>query len=116
MELYRDIADEWRVYDNSEWPPLLMARSPGWRGVRESRADRYAANATTTLRRSTMATENPPRFPEGEPSHESILAALARARKRAMARAAAVPRDEPFEALEGSDGGDRKRTAQRIPG
>ena len=114
--LYRDVADEWRVYDSSGWPPVLMARSPGWRGVRESRARRYISSEITTTRTGTMATENPPRFPEGEPSHESILAALARARKRAMARAAAVRRGEPVEAAERSDGGDRTRTPPRIPG
>ena len=116
VELYRDIADEWCVYDNSGRTPVLMARSRGWRGVRETRADRYAASETTTLRRSTMATETPHRFPEGEPSHESILAALVRARKRAMARAAAVRRGEPVEAAAGSDGGGPTRTAPQTTG
>ena len=35
-------------------------------------------------------TSGPRRFPDGEPSHESIMAALIRARADAMARAAAV--------------------------
>ena len=109
VELYRDVADDWCVYDNSGRTPVLMARSPGWRGVRESRAGRYAASETTTSRRSTMATETPYRFPEGEPSHESILAALVRARERAMARVAATRRGEPVEAAEGS--GDRRPKA-----
>ena len=55
----RDVADEWFVYDNSGRTPVLMARSPGWRGVRESRAGRYAASETTTSRRSTIAMETP---------------------------------------------------------
>lgn len=116
VDLYRDVADEWCVYDNSGRTPVLVARSPGWRGVRESRADRYAASEPTTLRRRVMATEKPRRFPEGEPSHESVLAALVRARKRAMARVAATRRDEQVEAAEGSDGGGRTRTALRTPG
>ena len=109
VELYRDVADEWCVYENSGRTPVLMARSPGWRGVRESRADRYAASETTTLRRRVMATETPYRFPKGEPSHESILAALVRARKRAMDRAAATRKGDPVEAAQGS--GDRRPKA-----
>lgn len=35
-------------------------------------------------------TGQPGRFPEGEPSVKSVLAALARAQERAIARAAAV--------------------------
>ena len=35
-------------------------------------------------------TGQPGRFPEGEPSVKSVLAALARAQERAMARAAAA--------------------------
>ncbi len=38
-----------------------------------------------------------PRFPEGEPSTESVLAALIRARDEALARAAAVRERERAE-------------------
>ena len=105
LELYRDVADEWQLYDNSGSESILVAQSPGWRAVREGRASGYADSETTASRRSVMAAETPPRFPEGEPSPKSVLAALARARKRAMARAAAVRRGEPVEAAEGSGGG-----------
>ena len=108
-ELYRDVADEWCVYDNSGRTPVLIARSPGWRGVREKRAGPYTASETTTSGSSAMAKEEPYRFPEDEPSHRSILAALIRARKRAMARVAAVRRGKPVEAAEGS--GDRRPMA-----
>lgn len=105
VELYRDVADEWQLYDNSGSESILVAQSPGWRAVREGRASGYADSETTASRRSVMAAETPPRFPEGEPSPKSVLAALARARLRAMARAAAVRRGEPVEAAEGSGGG-----------
>ena len=103
-ELYREVADEWLVYDSSVRPPLLVDQSPGWQGVREPRAagrpkergdldspwttaDRGRAYEST--RRSRM-TGRPGRFPEGEPSVKSVTAALARAQEVAMARAAAV--------------------------
>ena len=103
-ELYREVADEWLVYDSSVRPPLLTAQSPGWQGVREPRAagrlmehrdldsprttaDRGPAYEST--RRLHMAGQ-PGRFPEGEPSVKSVTAALARALEVAMARAAAV--------------------------
>ena len=73
--LYRDLADEWQVYDNSGRAPVLVAESEGWPHVREKR---------------TPMTETPARFPEGEPSTERVLAALLRARDRALARAAAA--------------------------
>ena len=72
--LYRELADEWQVYDNSGPAPILVAESAGWPPVRETRIP---------------LTEHP-RFPEGEPSTERVLAALIRARDRALARAAAV--------------------------
>lgn len=106
VELYRDVADEWQLYDNSGPVSLLVEQSPGWRGVREGHIGRYADSETTTSRRRVMATETPRRFPEGEPSPKSVLAALARARKRAMARAAAVRRGERVEKAKGS--GDRR--------
>jgi hypothetical protein len=45
LVLHRDVADQWRVYDNST-PRILMARSPGWRGVRERRVSGYAESGT----------------------------------------------------------------------
>ena len=103
-ELYREVANEWLVYDSSVRPPLLIEQSPGWQGVREpcaagrstergdldsprTTADRGRAYEST--RRPHM-TGQPGRFPEGEPSVKSVTAALARAQEVAMARAAAV--------------------------
>ena len=34
-DLYREIADDWRVYDNSGEAPVLIAQSRGWQEVRE---------------------------------------------------------------------------------
>lgn len=103
LELHRDVADEWRVYDNSE-PPILMARSPDWRSVLERRVSGYAESGT---RRRIMPTKTPYRFPEGEPSDDSVLAAFLRARNRAMARAAVARR--------GKRGEMEKRLADRRP-
>ena len=103
LELYRDVADEWQVYDNSVRPPRLLQESAGWQGIRESRPsgrlprrDDMVARKTadrdeqySSIRRSQMAGQ-PGRFPDGEPSVKSVLSALARAQKRAKARAAAV--------------------------
>lgn len=116
LELYSDVADEWLLYDNSGPESIIVAQSPGWRGVREGRASGYADSEITATRRSILATETPPRFPEGEPSPKSILAALAGARKRAMARAAATRRGEPVEAAEGSRDRRPKADASVIAG
>ncbi len=78
---YREMADNWQVYDNSGPAPILVAQSDGWPLVREKRI---------------RMTEHP-RFPEGEPSTESVLAALIRARDQALARAAAVRERERAE-------------------
>ncbi|MYK67100.1 MAG: hypothetical protein F4022_11565, partial [Gemmatimonadetes bacterium] len=102
--LYREVADEWLVYDSSVRPPLLMEESPGWQGVREPGAagrsmvggDVESPRATAdrgrdyeSTGRSEM-TGRPGRFPKGEPSVKSVTAALARAQEVAMARANAV--------------------------
>ena len=94
-EIYRDIADQWQVYDNSARPPILLDESEGWCEVREphSRPPATAVmserdNQYVTTRRMQMA--DSPRFPEGEPSVKSVLAALKRAQQVALARAAAV--------------------------
>ena len=104
LELYREVADEWQVYDSSVRPPLLIEQSRDWQSVREPRpAGRSMARGdldsrpTTTYRgreyestRRSHMTGQPGRIPDGEPSVKSVLAALARAQEVAMARAAAV--------------------------
>lgn len=104
LELYRDVADEWRVYDNSGEAPILIARSPGWYKVKE----------TIAPRGRTMETEKLGKIPNGEPSDEGVLAALVRARNRALARAAAVRRGERAETLE--DSTDRSPVADGSTG
>lgn len=104
LTLYRNVADEWQVYDNSVSPPFLLQESRGWQRIREPRPiertlarddpdahRRIADRGQEYLRiwRSHM-TGQPGRIPEGEPSVKSVLAALARAQERARARAAAV--------------------------
>ena len=74
--LYRDVADAWLVYDNSDDGAALVAQSERRQAVRE--------------RSPTLMIDESPGIPEGEPSNESVGAALARARERALARAAAV--------------------------
>lgn len=123
-ELYGEIADEWLVYDSSVRPPRLIEQSPGWRGIRErgpvgrsmvggdldsprTTADRGRDYEST--RRSRM-TGQPGRFPEGEPAVKSVTAALARAQKVAMARAAAVRGGEG--ARESAD--DAETVARRV--
>lgn len=110
-DLYREVADEWLVYDSSVRPPLLIEESPGWQGVREPRAAARStergdldsprttsdrARAYESTRRSHM-TGQPGRFPRGEPSVKSVTAALARAQEVALARAVAVDRNAPLE-------------------
>ena len=111
LERYRQVADEWRVYDNSGEAPVLMAESEDWPGVREPRPswvpsnDRHPEPTRKTGDREhryahterTLMTEKPGRIPEGEPSNESVLAALTRARDRALARAAAFSSEESHE-------------------
>ena len=102
--LYRQVADEWQVYDSSVHPPVLIEQSPDWQGVREPRpagrsmargdldsprTTAYRGREYESTRRSHMPGQ-PGRIPDGEPSVKSVLAALARAQKVAMARAAAV--------------------------
>ena len=100
VELYRDIADEWQVYDNSGGVPVLLAESEGWQGIREPRP----THSQYTPAGGELMTEPLGRIPEGEPSTKNVLAALVRARKRALARAAAVRRGEPVEgAATGAD-------------
>ena len=104
LDLYRDVADEWQVYDNSVRPPILLQESRGWHGVREphpagrsmARGDRRTPQKTADRGQHYLPigrlhmTGQPGRFPEGEPSVKSVLAALVRAQERATARALAV--------------------------
>lgn len=118
LELYRDVADEWQAYDTSVRPPRLLQESAGWQGIRgrhpsgrsPERDDMELARPPAgrdephlSVRRPRMAGQ-PGRFPDGEPSVKSVLAALARAQERAEARAAAVA--AAGSSSETSDGGD----------
>ena len=103
-DLYREVADEWLVYDNSVRPPLLLEESGVWHGVREPRlagrsmvrSDSDALRKTTDQSQQYLLigglhmTGKPGRFPVGEPSAKSVFAALVRAQERAIARASAV--------------------------
>ena len=115
VDLYRQMADEWRVYDTSVRPPRLLEASAHWGKIREPQPAAAQAmvrrNTTTQVkttdrcqrhqptRRSLMAGRRKPmaaqpplmngrpgRFPKGEPSHRSVLAALIRAQERALAK------------------------------
>ena len=128
VRLYRDLADEWQLYDNSGSEPALIAESAGWRGVREPRPSATHDDTVAELlpatgdhdrqhaqRRRIPMTSGPRRFPDGEPSHESIMAALIRARADAMARAAAVAAaeasPEPAEEVTAASAPDRRAPA-----
>ena len=99
--LYREIADDWQVYDNSGEVAVLLAQSEGWQEVREPRSDlpdrayRVEDQRTSKDRRAVMSKQQWNRIPEGEPSVKSVLASLKEARKVAMARQEAVRRGEP---------------------
>lgn len=121
LSLYRQVADEWGVYDNSVRPALLLDQSDGWQGVREGRSsDRLQGEALrdsvggTTGRTQryqptgrSMMTVQPGRIPEGEPSVKSVLAALERAQIKALERAAAV--DGANVRQQGTDDGNRSK-------
>lgn len=109
VELYRDIADEWQVYDNSGSAPVLLAESESWQGIREPRP----THSQYTPAGGELMTETVRRFPEGEPSTKNVLAALVRARERALARAAAVRRGE---AVDGAATGAGEERSQAEPG
>lgn len=106
-ELYRNVADEWQVYDNSGGAPVFVVESEGWQGVREARPvrDRYTPDG------GEPTAEPLRRFPEGEPSVKNVLAALVRARNTAIARAEAVRRREAVDgaATDVGEGGVRGR-------
>ncbi len=108
VELYRDIADEWQVYDNSGSVPVLLAESKGWQGIREPRP----THSQYTPAGGEAMTVHLGRIPEGEPSTKNVLAALVRARERALARAAAVRRGE---AVDGAVSGAGEENAKREP-
>ena len=105
-DLYRRVVDEWRVYDNSGEVPVLLEESEEWNAVREPGTKwppSGPTQRTTDVGRRQM-TEQPWRFPEGEPSHRSILAALVLARKDAMRRVAEYEAQEAAKEAGGGDG------------
>ncbi len=99
-DLYRKVVDGWRVYDNSGEGPVLLEESEEWNAVREPSTKWRPSDGRQQM------TERPWRFPEGEPSHESILAALVLARKDAMRRVAEYEAREAAKAAAETDGGD----------
>ena len=107
-DLYRKLVDGWRLYDNSGDVPVLLEQSEEWNAVREP-STRWRPSdlkqPTTDSGRPQM-TERPWRFPEGEPSHESILAALVLARKDAMRRVAEYEAKEAAKAAAEADNGN----------
>ena len=104
-DVYRRDVDEWRVYDNSGEVPVLPEESEEWNAVREPSTKWRPSGPTQRITDSGRQemTERPWRFPEGEPSNESILAALVLARKDAMRRVAEWEAKEAAEAA-GDDG------------
>ena len=107
-DLYRRVVDDWRVYDNSGEVPVLLEESEGWNAVREPGTKWRPSGPrqqTTDSRRQQM-TQQPGRFPEGEPSARSIMAALVRARKTAMRRVAEYEAKEAAKAAAEAGGGD----------
>jgi len=107
-DLYRKLVDGWRLYDNSGDVPVLLEQSEEWNAVREP-STRWRPSdlkqPTTDSGRPQM-TERPWRFPEGEPSNESILAALILARKDAMRRVAEYEAKEAAKAAAEADNGN----------
>ncbi|MCY3610152.1 MAG: hypothetical protein OXH51_01335 [Gemmatimonadetes bacterium] len=104
----RLLVDGWRLYDNSGDVPVLLEQSEEWNAVREP-STRWRPSdlkqPTTDSGRPQM-TERPWRFPEGEPSNESILAALVLARKDAMRRVAEYEAKEAAKAAAEADNGN----------
>ena len=118
VELYRDIADEWQVYDNSGPSLVLVGASSdslivpeprdadGWR-VREEFVGRPVHSAAASDHRYPLSKRNAmnedtkregaDRLPDGEPSVTGVMAALTRAQEQALARAAATQRGETHE-------------------
>ena len=107
-DLYRKVVDEWRVYDNSGEVPVLLEESEEWNAVREPGTKWRPSGPTqrTTDAGRQQMTERPWRFPEGEPSNKSILAALFLARKDAMRRVAEYEAQEAAKAAAEAGGGD----------
>ena len=107
-DLYRKVVDDWRVYDNSGEVPVLLEESEEWNAVREPGTKWRASGPrqrTTDSGRQQM-TEQPWRFPEGEPSNDSILAALVLARKDAMRKVAEYEAKEAAKAAAEAGGGN----------
>jgi len=110
--LYREVADEWQLYDNSGGAPVLLAESEGWRGVRET----HPGHRRYQPAGGPLVPEPTGRIPEGEPSVKNVLAALVRARKTALARAEAVRRKQVVDGAtsEGGEVGVRGEAEGRI--
>ena len=106
--LYRRVVDEWQVYDNSGEVPVLLEESEEWNAVREPSTKWQPSGPTqrTTDGGRQQMTERPWRFPEGQLSSESILAALVLARKDAMRRVAEYEAREAAKAAAEAGGGD----------
>ena len=130
LALYRHVANELRVYDNSGETPILMAESEDWPGVRESPPgwspsdDRHPGPTRKTgdceyryaRTERTLMTEKPGRIPEGEPSNERVLASLVRARDQALARAMAARGIEPHQESTGENTGVHLQADGGVPG
>ncbi len=106
-DLYQKVVDDWRVYDNSGEVPVLLSESEEWNAVHEPgtewRPSRPRQQSTDSRR--LQMTQQPGRFPEGEPSAKSIMAALVRARKTAMRRVAEYEAKEAAKAAAEARGG-----------
>lgn len=113
-DLYRQLVDGRRVYDNSVEVPVLLEQSEEWDAVREPSTKWRQSGPTqpTTDPGRPQMTERPWRFPEGEPSHERILAALILARKDAMRRVAEYEAREAEKAEEEEDGEGEAESTQ----
>lgn len=116
-DLHRNVVDGWRVYDNSGEVPVLLEESEEWNAVREPGTKWRPLDPrqrTTDAGRQQM-TKEPWRFPEGEPSNESILAALVLARKDAMRRVAEYEAKEAAKAAAEAESGDcEAQLTQRV--
>ncbi len=115
-DLYREVVDEWRVYDNSGEVPVLLEESEEWNAVHEPGTKWRPSGPThrTPDAGGQQVTERPWRFPEGEPSNKSILAALVLARKDAMRRVAEYEaREAAKEAAEAGESDGEAQSTER---
>lgn len=113
LELYRKAVDDWRVYDNSGEIPVLLAEFKESNAVQEPGTEWRPSRPRqqSTFSRRLQMTQQPGRFPGGEPSAKSIMAALVRARKTAMRSGAEY---EAKAAAEAGDGDGETQLAQPV--